>query len=142
MLNRATIMGRMTQTPEIQTADNGAVYCSFSVAVSRDYITRDTGEREADFVDVIVWRGLAEFVSNNFDKGDPIIVDGPLRTKMLTRKDGSKVKSTTILADNCYFGSVRRPAPVSGYDPDEDGTGAPVEVPEETGNSIPECQDI
>ncbi len=142
MLNRVAIMGRITQKPELQTADNGAVYCSFCVAVSRDYINRETEEREADFVDVIVWRGLAEFVSNNFDKGDPIVVDGPLRTKMLTRKDGSKVKSTTILADKCYFGSVRRPAPVSGYDPDEDDADIPVEALEEAGVSIPEDQNF
>lgn len=144
MLNKVCIMGRVTKKPELQTSGNGTVYCRFCIAVPRDYISRETEERAADFPDVIAWRGLAEFVGGNFDRGDAIIVEGKLRTKMLTRKDGSKVKSTTIEADNCYFGAVRRaPCSVSGFDPDEDNDAdVPTEVSEDVGPNIPEDQNF
>lgn len=143
MLNIACITGRLTQKPESQVSEKGTVYCRFRVAVPRDYISKETEEREADFPDVIAWRGLGEFVAENFDKGDLITVVGPLRTKLLNR-NGINVKFSTIQADKCYFGSLRRAAvPVSGFGPDEDNGGdMPMEAPEDVGPNIPEDQDF
>lgn len=137
MLNMVCITGRLTRKPELQTSPKGTIYARFCVASTRDYISRETEEREADFPDVIAWRGLGEFVANNFDKGDLITVVGPLRTKMLDR-DGNKVKVSTIQADKCYFGSFRRDAgPVAGFDLGEDTGEGAVEEPDE-GGCIPE----
>lgn len=141
MLNMVCITGRLTKKPELQTSPKGTIYARFCIASTRDYISRETEEREADFPDVIAWRGLAEFVVNYFDKGDPITVAGALRTKILNR-DGINVKSTTIEASNCYFGSFRRDAgPVSGFEPEEDTGEEALEEPDD-GCVIPEDQEF
>lgn len=121
MLNNVCIMGRLTQMPEARAVNDGKVVCRFCVAIPRNYINRSTEEREADFIDVVAWHGLAEFVSSHFDKGDPIVVEGELRSRLWTDKHGVKRKSVSILAGNIFFGAPKKATvPVSGFDPDND----------------------
>ena len=61
-LNRTIIMGRMTQTPELRTTNSGTSVTSFTLAVDRDFKDKDSGEKGVDFIDVVAWRGTAEFV--------------------------------------------------------------------------------
>lgn len=69
MLNTITIMGRLTATPELKTTPGGTSVTSFTLAVERDFKDKETGEKAADFIDCVAWRGTAEFVTRFFTKG-------------------------------------------------------------------------
>ena len=108
MLNHIVIMGRLTRDPELRRTGSGVAVASFRVAVDRDFVPKDGGERKADFIDCVAWRQTGEFVSKYFTKGRMIIVNGRLEMRDWTDKDGNKRTSAEIVADNVYFGDSRR----------------------------------
>lgn len=110
MLNHVVIMGRLTREPELRRTDSGIAVTSFTVAVDRDIANKD-GERETDFFDCVAWRGTGEFVAKHFRKGQMIVVDGRLQVRSWKDKDGSKRRTTEIVADNIYFGEGKKDAP-------------------------------
>ena len=69
MLNHIVLMGRLTRDPELRRTGSGIAVASFSLAVDRDFGSRETGEKETDFIDIVAWRNTAEFVSKYFTKG-------------------------------------------------------------------------
>ena len=107
MLNKITVMGRMTRDPELRRTNSGTAVASFAIACDRDYKS-DSGEREVDFFDCVAWRNTAEFVSKYFTKGRMAVVSGRLQTRMWTDKDGNKRKATEIVAESVYFGDSKR----------------------------------
>ena len=108
MLNVITIQGRLTRDPELRHTTNGTAVASFALAVDRDYTSKDGGERETDFVDIVAWRGTAEFVSKYFTKGRMAVVSGRLQIRNWTDKEGNKRRSAEVVADNIYFGDSKR----------------------------------
>ena len=76
MLNRIILMGRLTRDPELRHTQAGIPVASFSLAVDRDFKSRDGGERATDFIDIVVWRATAEFVAKYFTKGRMAVVEG------------------------------------------------------------------
>ena len=68
MLNKIILMGRLTRDPELRRTESGTAVCSFSIAVDRDFKSKN-GEKETDFIDIVSWRATAEFVSKYFTKG-------------------------------------------------------------------------
>ena len=62
MLNRIIIMGRLVRDPELRTTQSGTAVTSFTLAVDRDFKSRESGEKGTDFIDVVAWRQTAEFV--------------------------------------------------------------------------------
>ena len=126
MLNHITIMGRLTRDPELRRTGGGIAVTSFTVAVDRDFSSKD--EKETDFVDCVAWRQTGEFVSKYYTKGRMAVVSGRLQIRSWTDKDGNKRRSAEVVADNVYFGDSRRdgdnaPAPVSEAPPVEDPNG-------------------
>ncbi len=107
MLNRIIVMGRMTRDPELRRTNSGTAVASFTVAVDRDFKSQ-SGEKETDFIDVVVWRNTAEFVSKYFSKGRMAVVEGRLQLRDWTDKDGNKRRSAEIVADSVYFGDSKR----------------------------------
>ena len=108
MLNHITIMGRLTRDPELRRTGSGVAVASFSVAVERDFGSRESGERETDFIDCVAWRSTGEFVSKYFTKGSMIVVSGRLQIRSWNDKEGNKRRSAEVVADNVYFGESRR----------------------------------
>ena len=108
MLNHITIMGRLTRDPELRRTGSGIAVASFTVAVDRDFGSRDGGEKETDFIDCVAWRQTGEFVSKYFTKGRMIVVSGRLQIRSWTDKDGNKRRTAEVVADNCYFGDSKR----------------------------------
>ena len=106
MLNHATIMGRLVRDPELRRTGSGVAVASFTVAVDRDF--ENDGEREADFIECVAWRGLGEFVARNFHKGKMIVVSGRIQQRKWTDKDGNKRRTTEIVAENVYFGDSKK----------------------------------
>ena len=108
MLNHITIMGRLTRDPELRRTGSGIAVASFTVAVDRDFASRESGERETDFIDCVAWRQTGEFVSKYFTKGRMAVVSGRLQIRSWTDKDGNKRRTAEVVADNVYFGDSRR----------------------------------
>lgn len=108
MLNHITIMGRLTRDPELRRTGSGIAVASFSLAVDRDYGSRDGGERETDFIDCVAWRQTGEFVSKYFTKGRMAVVSGRLQIRGWTDKDGNNRRTAEIVADSVYFGDSKR----------------------------------
>lgn len=99
MLNHITLMGRLVANPELRTTNSGIKVAAMRIAVDRDY----SKEKETDFFDIVAWRGTAEFVCRYFTKGKPILVDGSLRTRKWTDKEGNNRIAFEIHAENVYF---------------------------------------
>jgi single-strand DNA-binding protein len=101
MLNTAIIMGRLTADPELRKTTSGLSVTSFTVAVERNYKSGE--ERQADFINVVAWRGTADFVSTYFKKGQMIAVQGSIQTRSYEDKNGNKRTAVEIVADNVSF---------------------------------------
>ena len=136
MLNKIFLQGRLVADPELRHTQSGIAVASFRLAVDRDFKDRDTGERKADFINIVAWRQTGEFVSRFFTKGRMAIVEGKLQTRDYTDRDGNRRYATEVVADNVYFGDSRRdseggysapPAGRGGYSAPPAGGSAPVD---------------
>lgn len=107
MLNKIILMGRLTRDPELRRTGSGTPVTSFSIACDRDFKDRQTGEKETDFIDIVVWRGTAEFVSKYFSKGRMAVVEGRLQIREWTDNNGAKRRSAEVVAENVYFGDSK-----------------------------------
>lgn len=108
MLNKVFIMGRMVRDPELRHTQTGTAVSSFTLAVERDFKDKQTGEKATDFIDVVAWRGTAEFVSRFFAKGRMAVVVGSLQIREWTDKEGNKRRSAEVIAESVYFGDSKR----------------------------------
>lgn len=97
MLNVATAMGRLAAAPELKHTQNGVPVTSFTLAVYRNY-AKPGQERQTDWIDVVAWRGTAEFICKYFTKGRMIAVTGFLQTRTWEDKNGAKHKATELVA--------------------------------------------
>lgn len=107
MLNSVIIMGRLTRDPEMRHTQNGTAVASLTLACDRDFKPQK-GEKETDFIDVVVWGKTAEFAANYFNKGRMAIVEGRLQVRNWQDKDGNRRKSVEVVADNLYFADSKR----------------------------------
>lgn len=123
MLNRIFIMGRLTRDPELRHTQSGTPVASFTLAVDRDFKSKDSDEKETDFIDVVAWRTTAEFVSRYFNKGRMAVVEGRLQIRAWTDKDGNKRRSAEVVAASVYFGDSKK-SENGGYNrqPDNDSS--------------------
>jgi len=109
MLNQIVLMGRLTRDPELKRTPNGVAVVSFSLAVDRDFGSREGGEKQTDFIDIVAWRNTAEFVSKYFFKGQLAAVSGRLQLRDWVDKEGGKRRSAEVVADNVYFAEGKKP---------------------------------
>lgn len=102
MLNRVVLIGRLTRDPELRFTQSGIAVATFTLAVDRNF-KNASGERETDFIDIVVWRQQAENCANYLSKGKLAAVDGSLRIRTYEAQDGSKRKAAEVVADNVRF---------------------------------------
>ena len=107
MLNHIVLMGRLVADPELRTTPSGVSVATFALACDRDFKPK-SGEKDTDFIDVVVWGKTAEFAANYFNKGRMAIVEGRLQVRNWQDKDGNKRKSTEVVADRMYFGDSKQ----------------------------------
>lgn len=103
-MNHVILMGRLTRDPELRRTNSGTAVTSFTLAVD----TRASKETHTDFIDIVTWKGTAEFVSNYFSKGQLAAVHGRLQLREWTDKDGNKRKTAEVVADNVYFAESKK----------------------------------
>mgnify|MGYP002720774964 CR=1 FL=1 len=102
MINRVILVGRLTKDPEYRQTPNGMSVATFTLAVNRSF-TNSQGEREADFINVVVFRKRAENVNNYLSKGSLAGVDGRIQSRNYENNEGRRVFVTEVVADNVQF---------------------------------------
>ena len=106
-LNRVILFGRLTKDVELRQTSSGISVARFTVACDRQFANKQTGEREADFIEVQAWRNTADFAARWFHKGDAITVEGSLRNNNFEDKNGVKHYGYVVMADNVGFGGSK-----------------------------------
>ena len=101
-MNKCVLVGNLTRDPEHTTTANGISVCRFSIAVNRSY-SSSNGEREADFINIVTWRGLADNCGKYLVKGNKVAISGAIQTRSYEDKDGNKRYSTEVVADDVEF---------------------------------------
>jgi single-strand DNA-binding protein len=102
MMNRVVLVGRLTKDPELKYTPNGVPVCKFTLAVNRPF-SNQGGEREADFIPVVVWRKPAENAANYLKKGSLCGVDGRIQTRNYEGQDKKRVYITEVQAESIQF---------------------------------------
>ena len=95
------------------------VYLAFMLGIGIFFFLRskDGGEKQTDFINIVAWRATAEFVSRYFTKGRMVVVSGRLQMRDWTDKDGNKRTAAEVVADNVYFGDSKRDGDNGGFRP-------------------------
>jgi single-strand DNA-binding protein len=102
MINRVVLVGRLTAEPNLKYTPNGVAVATFTLAVNRAF-SNEQGERDADFINCVVWRKPAENVANFLKKGSLAGVEGRIQTRNYDGQDGKKVYVTEVVADSVQF---------------------------------------
>lgn len=105
-MNKCILIGNLTKDPELTTTNSGISVCRFTLAVSRRYANSE-GEREADFLDIVVWRALAENCHKFLRKGSKAAVVGTIQKRSYDATDGTKRYVTEIVAEEVEFVGAR-----------------------------------
>ncbi|MFD0871798.1 Single-strand binding protein [Chlamydia abortus] len=102
MLNRVILIGRLTRDPELRYTPTGVAVTQFTLAVDRPF-TNQNNEREADFINIVTWRQLAETCANYLRKGRLTAVEGRIQVRNYDNNEGRRVYVTEVVADNVRF---------------------------------------
>lgn len=102
MINTVVLTGRLTKVPELKYTQSGVAICRFTLAVNRAF-SNQKGEREADFINCVVWRKLAENTANYLQKGSFVGIEGRIQTSNFEGKDGNRVYMTDVVATSVQF---------------------------------------
>lgn len=101
-MNRVILLGRLTRDPEVRYTPSQKVVCSFTLAVDRPFMNAQ-GQREADFIPVVVWGKAAELCGNSLAKGNRLLVEGRIQVRTFDGKDGQRHWVTEVIASNVEF---------------------------------------
>ena len=107
-MNKVELIGRLTKNPEIRyTQTNNVPVASFTLAVNRRFV-KEGEERQADFINIVVWNKTAEFCNNYFRKGQQIAVVGRIQTRTWDDDQGQKHYITEVIAEEVYFADSKK----------------------------------
>lgn len=123
-MNRFSGIGRLTKDPETCSFDNGNK-TAFTIAIDRRFTNKD-GNKEADFLPCVAWKGTADFIARYFHKGMKIAVSGSVQVRSYTAQDGSKRSITEIVVDEAEF-VERKEGGAGNTAPATNDTNEPVE---------------
>lgn len=102
-MNKAILIGRLTRDPEVRYTSSNRAVCQFSIAVDRPFTNQQSGQREADFINIVVWDKRAENVGKYMSKGRLVAVEGRIQTRNYENNEGKRVYVTEVVADNVQF---------------------------------------
>ena len=107
-MNKVELIGRLTKDPEVRyTQTNNTAVASFSLAVNRRFV-KEGEERQADFINIVVWGKTAEFCSKYFKKGMQIALVGRIQTRNWEDDQGQKHYVTEVVAEEVYFADSKK----------------------------------
>ena len=102
-MNKAILIGRLTRDPELRYTSSNRAVCQFSIAIDRPFTNQSTGQRETDFINVVVWDKTAENVGKYMTKGRLIAVEGRIQTRNYDNNEGKRTYVTEVIASNVEF---------------------------------------
>lgn len=102
-MNKAILIGRLTRDPELRYTSSNRAVCQFTVAIDRPFTNQASGQREADFINVVAWDKTGENVGKFMTKGRLIAVEGRIQTRNYDNNEGRKVYVTEVIASNVQF---------------------------------------
>ena len=108
-MNKVLLMGRLAKDPELKTTPSNVSVLSFTIAVNRRF-AKQGEEKQADFINIVAWRGTAEFISKYFTKGQQIALCGSIQVRDYTDTEGKKHYITEVVADEAYFAGEKKTA--------------------------------
>lgn len=115
--NKVILGGRLTADPELKQTPNGIPVTSFSIAIDRRFARNSDqqSQQNADFINIVAWRGNAEFITRYFRKGSSICIVGSIQTRTWTDQQGQKRYTTEVVVDEATFvdsksGSAQSPS--------------------------------
>lgn len=126
MINRTVLVGRLTKDVELKYTQSGQAVASFTLAVNRQF-TNAQGEREADFIQCVIWRKAAENFKNFTHKGSLVGVDGRIQTRSYDNQQGQRVYVTEVVVDNFSLLESKGSNRAASNDPFA-GNGEPIDV--------------
>ncbi|HHT7626666.1 TPA: single-stranded DNA-binding protein [Streptococcus suis] len=137
MINNVTLIGRLTRDVELRYTPSNQAVATFTLAVNRNFKNQSTGEREADFINVVIWRQQAENLANWTKKGHLIAITGRIQTRSYDNQQGQRVYVTEVVAESfqvlekrdntANYSSIedQMPPVISGQPMDIDDDGLP-----------------
>lgn len=141
-MNRIVLLGRLTRDPEVRYTTTGKVVCQFTLAVDRPFANQE-GQREADFIPVVIWGKQAETCGNSLTKGQRVLVEGRLQIRSYDGKDGQKRWVAETIADRFEFIERRGDFAARGSAPaaarEQSAQGAPMDS---MGSQVPFDEEI
>lgn len=102
MMNKVILIGRLTRDPELRYTTTGKAVANFALAVDRQFKNAN-GEREADFINIVVWGKIAEVCANNLGKGRLVAIDGRLQIRNYEDNNGNKRYVSEVVANEVRF---------------------------------------
>ena len=136
-MNRVVLIGRLTRDPELRyTSGSNAAVCNFTIAVDRGF-TGQSGEREADFIPIVVWNKQAENVKNYLIKGSQVAVEGRIQVRNYDDQNGQKRYVTEVIANNVEFLGSKNSSNNTSNDSNNDEP-----TPYDFGDSEPKGTDV
>ena len=137
-INKVILIGNLGKDPDVRRLENGAVVASFPLATSEIYTDKQSGEKKenTDWHDIVLWRGLAEVADKYLRKGTKIYVEGKLKKRSWTDKEGQTRYATEVVCDDLTIlsrpeqqdrpsnygneGKPNPPSPMTGLSADSD----------------------
>lgn len=101
-MNKAILIGRLTRDPELRHTSTGRAVCQITVAINRPF-TNQSGQREADFINVVVWDKIGENLARYIKKGGQVAVEGRIQTRSYDNNEGKRMYVTEVIAQNVQF---------------------------------------
>lgn len=130
-MNKIIISGRLVRDCDVRYTTTGKVVCQFTLAVDRPFTNQD-GQREADFINIVVWGKIAELCGNSLAKGHRALVEGRLQLRSYDGKDGGKRYVTEVVANSVEFLERKLNQETAGEPPSPmDSFGSKAEFDEE-----------
>lgn len=102
-MNKAILIGRLTRDPEIRYTQTNRAVAQFTLAIDRPFTNQETGERDADFLNVVAWDKIGENIGKYTHKGRLIAVEGRIQSRSYENDKGEKKYVTEIIASNVQF---------------------------------------
>lgn len=121
-MNKVVLVGRLTKDPELKKTNTDISYVQFTLAINRPYQSKN-GDKQADFINCIVWRAPAENLAKFIRKGGQIGVDGQIQTRNYDDQNGVRHFITEVVCDNVYFLESKKDNQASPYDYNQGGMG-------------------
>ncbi len=104
-MNKVILIGNLTKDPELSTTNSGINYCRFTLAVPKRFV--NNGDRDAEFINIVVWRVQADNCHKYLKKGSKACIVGSLQTRSYDAQDGTKRYVTEVVAEEVEFLSTK-----------------------------------